>query len=96
MKDSKRMEPLIKLAERIKTDQTLPRGLAKKLLAINRGFQREARKYFQALEILKGSKKFLEKISNGKMTMEGYETKMRRASQQVVETERFVQTLSKI
>jgi hypothetical protein len=90
------MEPLIRSAERIKNDQALPRELVRKFLYINRGLQRELRKYFQALEILKGSKKFLEKVASGKMTVKECEAKIRRARQQVKETESFAQVLSKI
>ena len=96
MKYSKKTEPLKKLAERIKTDQTIPRKWARELLAINRYFQKELRKHFQALEILKGSKQLLEKVDRGEITLEQYKSKISHARQQKEEVEIFAQVLSRI
>jgi len=48
------------------------------------------------LGILKDSKKFLKKVGSGKMTMEEYQTKIGRASQQILETERFALRLKEL
>jgi superfamily II DNA helicase RecQ len=65
-------------------------------LAVNRGFIREAKKYHEALEILEGSKELLEKANKGKITMEQYSTKIRRAKEQKEEVEIFFRELSEI
>jgi len=93
---SKRIRPLMVLAERIKTDQIIPRKWRRKLLTVNRALIREARKYDEAMEILRGSKYLLEKVSKGKITMERYQEKIRHARQQKEKIEIFAQALSKL
>jgi hypothetical protein len=96
MKDSKKMEPLIEWAERIKTDQTLPRGLARNLLVVNRGLIKEVRKYNKALEILEGRKKLLKKVNNKEITMEQYKKIIRYARQQSEGFKIFIQEIFRI
>ena len=96
MKESKRMEPLIKAAEGLKTDQTIPKKWARKLLTVNRGLIRELRKYDEALETLRGEKDSLKKVKKGEVTLERHFVKLLHAKRQVEEFEFFTQHLSKL
>lgn len=96
MNYSKRMEPLIKEAKRIKADKSFTKEERTLLLSINHVLQEEARKFFEASESLEGKDKFLRKVVRGKMTMEEYNDKIKLARQTVQETRSFARRLKEI
>lgn len=96
MRLSERIRPLIELRERMKADQTIPEKWKRKLLSFNRDLIRVVRKYFEASEILEGSKKLLEKVNKGKVANEQYNAKIKGAKREKEEAEFLLKVLSKI
>lgn len=96
MKLSERLRPLMELRERLRTDQTIPGKWKRNLLSFNRDLIGIVRKYFEALEMLESSKKLLEKVNKGKLTMQQYNAKIRHAKQQREEAEFIFGMLLKI
>jgi hypothetical protein len=96
MESCKRIKPLLEYAERIKTDQGIPKKWKRILLAINRSFITETRKYDEALEILRDAKHFSKKVNKGEITPKQRDKKLLDAKRQVEKTKIFALGLSEM
>lgn len=83
-------------AERIKTDQAIPKKWKTKLLTINRGLIRAVRKYDEALGILTDEKRSQKKVKKGEIMPERHFVKLLRTKRRVEEVKAFARDLKRI